>query len=184
MARSTQIVNSIYAFGKRLLSYRKSEWGLNDYPVRVRAQASDPKLKPKRFTLHKYLAYIVNWHLSGTGDTREEAFRDLTTKFDTARLKAIAPMPRPGVMVPIELASSTKINVHPELAEDFIHRILEMKWAWISDESTLWDFHGDETNEAFCRKIREVYGVDISDLESAKLPEILDRIAQSTPSNS
>ncbi|MGA9586626.1 MAG: hypothetical protein WBQ95_14935 [Terracidiphilus sp.] len=50
-------------------------------------------------------------------------------------------------------------------------------WAWISDESSLWDFHIDETNERMWAKILEVYGVDVSDIESARLSEIFNRIA-------
>jgi hypothetical protein len=56
-------------------------------------------------------------------------------------------------------------------------RVLRLDWAWISDESSLWDFHHQETNAALVAKIREVYGVDVSDIESANLADILDRIA-------
>ena len=52
-----------------------------------------------------------------------------------------------------------------------------LDWAWISDESSLWDFHTDDTNEKLWAKILEVYGVDVSDIESARLSEILNRIA-------
>jgi hypothetical protein len=47
----------------------------------------------------------------------------------------------------------------------------------ISDQSSLWDFHSEETNNALIEKISQVYGVDVSDIESAKLCEILERIA-------
>jgi len=63
------------------------------------------------------------------------------------------------------------------LADDFIRRVLQLDWAWVSDESRLWDFHHLETNAAIVAKIREVYGVDVSDIESANLTDILDRIA-------
>ena len=56
-----------------------------------------------------------------------------------------------------------------------------MEWAWISDESRLWDFHSEETNDALYAKIEEVYGVNVSDIESAKLSEILERIAMAKP---
>jgi hypothetical protein len=55
--------------------------------------------------------------------------------------------------------------------------VLGLDWAWISDESSLWDFHHDETNDALISKIDEVYGVDVSDIQSARLTEILERIA-------
>ena len=86
-------------------------------------------------------------------------------------------MPRPGTRVPVQFAAQERVSAHPELAEDFVRRVLELEWAWISDESSLWDFHWDETNDALYAKIEEVYGVDASDIKSAKLSEILDRIA-------
>jgi hypothetical protein len=46
--------------------------------------------------------------------------------------------------VQIELASQQRTDVHAELAEGFIHRVLELESAWISDESSLWNFHGEE----------------------------------------
>jgi hypothetical protein len=58
--------------------------------------------------------------------------------------------------------------------------VLNLDWAFISDESSLWDFHEAKTNEALIARIKEVYGVDVSDIESAKLPEILERIAKET----
>ncbi|MBZ5549345.1 MAG: hypothetical protein LAO22_15535, partial [Acidobacteriia bacterium] len=70
-----------------------------------------------------------------------------------------------------------RVSAHPELAEDFVYRVLELDWAWISDESSLWDFHRDETNDALISRIKEVYGVDVSDIQSARLSEILERIA-------
>jgi hypothetical protein len=51
-------------------------------------------------------------------------------------------------------------------------------WAWISDESSLWDFHEDETNESLTDKIRHIYGVDVSDISSGNLANIFDRILE------
>ena len=78
----------------------------------------------------------------------------------------------------LEFAPRQRVSAHPELAEDFIRRVLNLDWAYISDESSLWDFHGAGTNGALIARIEEVYGVDVSDIESAKLPEILERIAK------
>jgi hypothetical protein len=100
-------------------------------------------------------------------------------KRKTDWLKEGKPLPRPGVHIPIEFAPQERVNAHSGLAEDFIHRVLGLSSAWISDKSSLWDFHFEETNDALLAKIREIYGVDVSDIESAKLCEILERIAQS-----
>jgi len=42
-----------------------------------------------------------------------------------------------------------------------------------------WDFHSSDDNRDLIAKTKEVYGVDLSDIESAKLWQILDRIAAS-----
>jgi hypothetical protein len=78
----------------------------------------------------------------------------------------------------LEFASRTRVSAHPELVEDFTRRVLNLDWAFISDESSLWDFHEAGTNGALIARIKEVYGVDVSDIESAKLAEILERIAK------
>ena len=78
--------------------------------------------------------------------------------------------------MPIEFAARDRIEQHTELAEDFVKRVLEIEWAWISNESSLGDFHIDETNERLNDKIRQVYGVDVSDISSGNLADILDRI--------
>ncbi len=79
-----------------------------------------------------------------------------------------------------EFAQRKRVGAHAELAEDFTRRVLNLDWAFISDESSLWDFHEDLANEALTTRIKEVYGVDVSDIESAKLPDILERIAKET----
>ena len=77
-----------------------------------------------------------------------------------------------------DLAARKRIDQHPELAEDFIRRVLELPWAFISDESSLCDFHSDLTNEAFVQKIRAVYGIDVSDPTKGNIADILDQIAR------
>jgi hypothetical protein len=171
-----RVSNQFRAAWKFCLSFIKREWELRDYPVSTREQEIDSTYSGTRLKQHRYLSFIVNWGLGGAGDTQAEAFRELETAFETAKRNRPF-MPRPGTRVPIEFATQERVSAHPELAEDFIRRVLELKWAWISDESSLWDFHKDETNDALYAKIDEVYGVDVSDIKSAKLSEILERIA-------
>jgi hypothetical protein len=78
---------------------------------------------------------------------------------------------------PIEFAPQDRVDAHPALLDDFIHRILELEGAFISDESSLWDFHMDMNNEELLARIKQGYGVDVSDIESANIAEILERIA-------
>lgn len=124
--------------------------------------------------------------MAAAGESETEALQALEKSFANAKVKRVSdgtPLPRPGTRVPVEFASQERISAHPELAEDFVHRVLKLDWAWISDESSLWDFHHDETNSALIDKINEVYGVDVSDIHSAKLSEILERIATNQKSS-
>jgi hypothetical protein len=188
MTRFSRIADWLRALWKWILSFRLDSWKLEDYPIVVRQQRPDPDSaydNNPRFKSHRFVASIVNWDLSGSGDSREEALSELRTTF-TARgvklAKDARPLPRPGTRVPVEFASQQQVNAHPDLKEDFVRRVLGLDWAWISDESSLWDFHTEATNDAPLSKIREVYGVDVDDIKSAKICEILDRIAESRQS--
>ncbi|MGB6632239.1 MAG: hypothetical protein WBE52_13450, partial [Terriglobales bacterium] len=86
-------------------------------------------------------------------------------------------LPRPGTGLPIEFASQDRIAAHPPLARDLIRRIFDIDGAWISDQTTLWDFHTEETNDRFYEKIRDTYGIDVSNIPRANLADILDRIS-------
>jgi hypothetical protein len=136
-----------------------------------------------RLKQHTYTAQIVNWWvISGGGDTETKAVQELQKRFTTVkteRTKDGKKLPRPGTHVEIEFASRERIDAHAELAEDFVRRVLNLDWAWISDESSLWDFHSSDDNSDVASKIKEVYGVDVSDIKFAKLWQILDRIATS-----
>ena len=60
-------------------------------------------------------------------------------------------------------------------------RVLGLDSVWISDESSLWDFHTDETNENLANRIKDMYGADVSDISSGNLADIFDRIAEHQP---
>lgn len=124
------------------------------------------------------MADVFNWPgMSGHGNTRSEALEDLRAAFD--HFKATKKkLPRPGTKVPVEFAASDRVSRHSTLAKEFISRILELDWAWISDESTLSDFYEHETNGELIQKIQKVYGVDVSDVSDGNLADILDRIAR------
>ena len=176
--------NQVHAAWKWLISFRKSDWKLADYPIELRTQEPDTTPRPSRLKLNRFAASIVNWDLSGTGDTPAEALDDLRHSFESveaARKEEGKPLPRPGVNVPIEFAPRDRVKKHAELSKDFIQRVLGLPWAFISDESSLWDFHEEETNDGLLAKIREIYGVDVSDIGSARLWEIFERVEQTRP---
>jgi hypothetical protein len=117
----------------------------------------------------------------GGGSSPAEALHSLQINFEAlqqARKEGTA-LVRPGSRGKLEFASQVEIEAYAELSEDFTQRILELEWAWISDESSLWDFHGELTNDHLYAKIMEVYGVDVSNIESARLWMIFQRIEQS-----
>jgi predicted RNase H-like HicB family nuclease len=160
---------------KLCLSIRKRDWELSDYPVVVHKNRAIPAPVGQR-----YFASILNWGVAAAGESETQALQALERAFAKVKAQRVSdgsPLPRPGTRVPVEFASQNCISAHSELAEDFVHRVLNLDWAWISDESTLWDFHHNETHSALIDKINEVYGVDVSDIQSAKLSEILERIA-------
>jgi len=165
------------------LSFRKRQWELSDYPIDIIEQTPDlnSSYNQTRFTLPRYIARITRWWaISGKGETIDEAMADLQINFQTTMANRRAegkPQIRPGLLAPVEFASQELIERNHELSEDFIHRVLDLEWAWISDESSLADFHAEPDNTVLVNRIREVYAVDVSDIESARLPEILNRIA-------
>jgi hypothetical protein len=80
----------------------------------------------------------------------------------------------------IELASTVGIELFDKLAQRFMLRIFEMEASdyLITDESTLHDFIGVADLELadIYQKVLEVYGIDVSDVQSGQLLEIFVRI--------
>jgi hypothetical protein len=160
----------------RFASMFKHEWTIDDYPIRVRFQKPIDRTTPSREKLIPWIADVVYWPaMSGHGNTRQEALEDVRKSFDRF-LATKQRLPRPGTKVLIEFAASHRVDQHSKLAKDFAKRVFELDWVFISNESSLWDFHGDLTNETLIRKIRSVYGVDVSDITSGSIADILDRI--------
>ena len=164
------------AFWARITSYFKRNWTLDDYPILFRFHPTSGAARGTRLKPTPYSASIVNWPaLLGVGGSKSEALDDLRKHFD--QFKVNNRLPRPGTNVPVQFASTKRVNSHTALAEDFLARIFELDWAFISDESSLWDFHHSENDTTLFEKIRSTYGVDVSDIPSGNLAEIFDRIA-------
>lgn len=73
-------------------------------------------------------------------------------------------------------ASEEGIQTHSETAEQFIELVLGCEWAFISDESSLYDFESIDEVTNLEEKIKEVFGVDVSDIEDKNLFKIFERI--------
>jgi hypothetical protein len=161
-----------------LTSRFKDEWNLDDYPIRVWSRPLTEPLQASRVKQLPWIALVINWPgMLGSGNSRQEALEDLRLCFERFKASKLS-LPRPGAKVPIEFADRDRVDRHPALASDFVKRVLELDWAWISDESSLDDFHGDETNKRLIDRIRDIYGVDVSDISSGNLADIFDRIAK------
>jgi hypothetical protein len=173
--------DQLRAWIKLLLSFRKKNWDLCDYPLRVRCQASADDGAFAASSECAWSAQIINWWaVDGLGPTREAALNDLRQQFDSIRSDGHE-LPRPGTEVPIELASAELVRKYEAIAREFLPEILGINYedCIITDESTLFEFDfGDEAADHI-QKVMVVYGVDISDIQGRQLGLIFQRISQS-----
>lgn len=165
------MTEKILAFYKRLLSYTKKTWDLNDYPLRYKNQAdpNDKNIKP-------WVVQVVNWWtLTGLGDTKEEAYTMLNEAFENYKLYNDT-MPRPGCSVPFQYADTTAVDNLEHVAVDFFDKILDYNYyeCFISDESSLIDF-GQDTQETL-QKINDTYGLDLKEIGDGNIVRILTLI--------
>jgi hypothetical protein len=184
-----KMIEGLYAAWKYLLSFRKSDWELGDYPIRFRDFGVPPVQITERLKMVAWEARIINWPMMmGSGDTPEEALADLAKRFNE-RKASDDPLPRPGCRVPLEeqidFAPDERITARTVLVADFLKRIFDMDYrkVWLSDQSTIWHLHYpcDDEDEPILEKIRRIYGVDVSDLEDGIIADIIERIASSPP---
>lgn len=172
------------ALWKRVASTLKTEWAIEDYPIKVQSHRILITSQAFRHKPFAWTATVINWPgMSGGGDTRQEALEELRKCFKQFK-DSNKDLPRPGAKVPIQFAANTRVKLHASLAKDFAKRVLGVEWAWISDESSLSDFCDKVTSDTLVQRIRIAYGVDVSDIPSGNLADILDRIAQRADSNS
>ena len=173
----------IRSYIKYLLSFLKRDWDLEDYPVIVRYQ--DPEKHPPPAGIGQvepipWFAFIGQWFLMfASGETRDEALENLRHNFENYKQKHTT-LPRPGTLVELEMAPTQQVDRFADLAHDFITRIVVVvnpKFCFISDSSSLWDFPYENKAEQIAR-IKEIYGVDVSDIEDGNLAKIFDRIRQ------
>ena len=164
---------------KYLRSFCKREWSAEDYPIRVRRFDDTTTDDPARWKPIRVNAAVINWwQMSGSGETEAEAVKDLATKLEARKARG-EPLPRPGTGLPIEFAASGRVEAHHRLAADFVKRVLglDIGDCFISDESSLWDFHEHDDNTALYNEIMLIYGVDVADIDGARLADIFDRLA-------
>lgn len=173
------MLSALKAAMKYLWSFTRKEWELSDYPLRYRRQKPGSEgYGCEGLKLPAWYVQIINWwQISGLGDTKDEAYADLKTKFE--RMKAEGGrLPRPGTGLLITLAATREIDQYALIATDFFNKVLQIDYnnCFISDESSLWDFHTEASNATLNERIKQVYGVDVADIESGNLVQIFERI--------
>jgi hypothetical protein len=177
LSRATRFRRQLLAGWKFILSGRKKDWAFEDYPVSIVRQKSEAEETSDFAAVPRFRAEVVNWlGLCGTGNTTHAALEDLRQSFRNVCAHRDS-MPRPGTKVPIQFASTDRIDAKQNLADQFISKVLELEWAFISDKSSLLDFGADRTIDPYFEKIKEVFGVDVSSVESGNIAEILEMIA-------
>ena len=171
------MINQLKAFWKKSLSYTKTNWEINDYPLRYKKQNATGQYnigeeKP-------WVVQIINWWtLTGIGDTKQEAYENLKSNLKNY-LKCNS-APRPGTNVPLIFADTSQIDALESVAPDFFEKILDLNYyeCFISDESSLSDFgmNDDET----LRKINTIYNIGLTSLGDGNLVSLLTLIKDKT----
>jgi hypothetical protein len=97
----------------------------------------------------------------------------------TQRLQDGKPMPRPGTGLPIEFASTARVQADPALLEDFIVHVLGFgpdDPVFVSDESSISDFGDEDRISEIRRRVEERYGVVLTDPEPVLIADVFDRV--------
>lgn len=163
---------------KRLTSYFKKNWDIDEYPVESyrNKNAMDDNVK--------FGARIKGWSgMVGYGETKEKAFENLKEHFKL--FKDNNELPRPGTKVSFKYALTQEIERHEVIAVDFFDKILRLNYyaCFVSDESSLGDFdslEGDDNPNDFkgkiIKRVLDTYGVDISDVYDSYLVDVFQKL--------
>ena len=160
---------------KWLLSFSKREWELADYPVVVRLTTSD--YADVDVPANTWQAAVEQAWMYGYGETPDAARADLACRFAEYRAAEGRP-PRPGRQWPLRFAATDLIDRHRPMARELLRRLfdVDIDEGFVSDESSLWDFHGDASCDAYVARIEASYGVDVSDIEDLNLVRICETL--------
>ena len=162
---------------KWLMSFTKSDWKIEDYPLRYKYQGGGEVGGKK---VPNWCVQVINWYvLSGLGETKDEALNDLRIAFEYKKEKGN--LPRPGTKVPIEFAPCIRIKEHEEIVRELIQNVLGINYdqCFVSDESTLGDFQNEEVKLETIEEIKKAFNVDISKLNSSNIADIAEYIYKS-----
>ena len=169
-------MEKLFASFKWVMSFFKSEWEIKDYPVRFREQGKDDPSIPR------WSAQIINWwQIAAIGETKQEAYQNLSESLMTVK-ESKGDLPRPGTGLPLEFESGDELDRYWGIASRIIEEVLgyDPNGIFVSDGSSLCDFSfsEDEGISQYQNKIEEIFGVDISQIESGNLVEISKYISE------
>ena len=162
------------SFWKKLLSYSKTNWDINDYPLRYKKQ-TDTTEQYNIGELKPWVVQVINWWtMTGLGDTKQEAYEHLKSNFKSYLEYNSAP--RPGTRVPLSFADTSEVDGLDDVAPDFFEKILELNYyeCFISDESSLADFGSDD--DETLQKINTIYGLALTDFGDGNIVRLLKLI--------
>ena len=153
---------------KWIKSFFRSEWTLEDYPLKYEKWSDDPD-DSQRWSVR----VIKWWALAGVGASRAMAFEDLRESFAAAR-EEFEVLPRPGTDVLIEFAPDDELRRYWGVTSRIVSEVLGLDpdGIFISDETSLWDFANAEGVVKYQAQILELFGENISHIEDGNLAEI------------
>ncbi len=167
--------NSFTSLWKRITSFSKTDWELDDYPLSYTQQKDLDAIY--RGDAKPWMVQIINWYgIIGLGDTKEEAYQMLRKYFNEYKLNN--QLPRPGSSPPLQFADTAEIDKLEDIAVDFFEKILEMNYyeCFISDESSLFDFNLNETETL--NKINFTYQLELTELGDGNFVQLLKLIKE------
>src|SRR5438874_1350323 len=96
----TKLTSQARAVWSLFASLFKSEWAIEDYPVRTSLHPVSESSKASRLKSLPWAADVINWPvMSGHGNTKKEARETLRKNFDHFKANR-KELPRPGTKVP------------------------------------------------------------------------------------
>jgi predicted RNase H-like HicB family nuclease len=171
------------AIVKRIKSYSKAHWELDDYPITIwrNPHACEDKVA--------FGAGILRWAtMIGHGETPEKALTALKENFKLYNENHDS-LPRPGTKVPFEYVSTDLIDKYEKTAVDFFKRVLHRDYynGFYSDMSSLVDFmlfnnyeKANEFKSDIINRTILLYHVDITDVYDEPLWKIFEKIQKRT----
>ncbi|WP_461255060.1 hypothetical protein [Treponema sp. R80B11-R83G3] len=181
MNKLTNISRPFKVLIKYILSYTCKDWNLKNYPIEYIKQ-KPVDVSKMNIKIYPWNARIINWYtMSGSGNTKEEAFLKLKNKFEKHKSEN-KKLLRPGKKMAIVFASSSKIDNYEVEAIEFFDKIFDLNYMemFISDISSLYDFcWADESKLTAKEKIKKNYGINTDNIEGLLIVNILEQIRNS-----